>query len=398
MNAFVPVSTISALQIPKRRSLARRVSVVAVLLAAAIPLPVTQAADGGLPRQNTAEGSGALSSLTSGSDNAALGFHARLSNTTGFSNTASGESALASNTSGVANTATGESALTSNTTAGGNVADGQGALTSNTEGSGNVASGDNALFSNTTGQDNVASGSSALFSNTTGVDNTAVGLGALGFNDSGNFNIALGVAAGGNLTTGDNNIDIGNSGVADESGTIRIGTKGRQTRTFIAGISGVAVPGGAGVIVSSNGKLGTVVSSERFKDEIKPMDKASEAILGLDPVTFRYKHELDPDGIPQFGLVAEQVEKVNRDLVVRDEEGKAYTVRYDAVNAMLLNEFLKEHRKLEQLQRTVVQQQNVFQSVLVKQQKQIEALTAGLEEVRNELPMGKAAPPMIVGN
>ena len=116
------------------------------------------------------------------------------------------------------------------------------------------------------------------------------------------------------------------------------------------------MPSGVGVIIDTNGQLGTVVSSERFKDAIKPMDKASEAILALKPVTFRYKQELDPDGIPQFGLVAEQVEKVNPDLVARDEQGKPYTVRYEAVNAMLLNEFLKEHRKVEE-QGAIIEQQ-----------------------------------------
>src|SRR5205085_4777087 len=124
------------------------------------------------------------------------------------------------------------------------------------------------------------------------------------------------------------------------------GTKSAQKNAFIAGISGVTVANGVGVIINTQGKLGTVVSSGRFKDGIKPMDGASEAILAFKPVTFRYKHELDPEGIPQFGLVAEEVEKVNPSLVARDERGKAYTVRYEAVNAMLLNEFLKAHRKI----------------------------------------------------
>src|SRR5206468_5112497 len=160
--------------------------------------------------------------------------------------------------------------------------------------------------------------------------------------------------AGQNLSTGSHNIYIGNFGGSnDESGKIRIGKNGGQNATFIAGISGVTVPGGVGVIVGTNGKLGTAVSSARFKDEIKPMDKASEAILALKPVTFRYKHELDPDGIPQFGLVAEQVEKVNPDLVARDDQGKVYSVRYEAVNAMLLNEFLKEHRSAQEQNRKI---------------------------------------------
>jgi Chaperone of endosialidase len=197
---------------------------------------------------------------------------------------------------------------------------------------------------NTTGSDNTANGGSALFFNTTGSGATANGFQALYRNATGSSNIALGINAGLNLTTGSNNIDIGNVGIADEANTIRIGTDGTQTKTFIAGISGTAVMG-TPVKVNAAGQLGTVPSSQRFKDEIRPMDKASEAILALKPVTFRYKKEVDPEGIPQFGLVAEDVEKVNPDLVVRDSEGKVFTVRYEAVNAMLLNEFLKEHRK-----------------------------------------------------
>src|SRR5438128_5659400 len=150
-----------------------------------------------------------------------------------------------------------------------------------------------------------------------------------------------------------------------------------QKQTFTAGISAVTVAGGVGVIIDSNGHLGTVTSSARFKDQIKPMDKASDAILALQPVTFRYKHELDPEGIPQFGLVAEQVEKVNPDLVARDEKGKVYTVRYEAVNAMLLNEFLKEHRKVEEQDRKVREQE----ATIAQMKKQIEVLTATVPKV-----------------
>src|SRR5262249_49083800 len=160
------------------------------------------------------------------------------------------------------------------------------------------------------GDNNTATGAFALYSNTTGKNNTANGLSALIRNTTGRNNIALGTSAGANLTTGNNNIDIGNAGVAAESKTIRIGTTGTHTSSFIAGIGGATVPGGIGVIVDSRGQLGTTTSSARFKDSIKPMDKASEAVLALKPVTFRYKHELDPEGIPQFGLVAEDVEKV----------------------------------------------------------------------------------------
>jgi len=188
--------------------------------------------------------------------------------------------------------------------------------------------------------------------------------------------------------------------VAGESGTLRIGTA-KITAAYINGIYGQTVAAGVGVIIGSNGQLGTVTSSARFKEAIKPMDKASEAILALQPVTFRYKRELDPDGIPQFGLVAEQVEKVNPNLVVRDQDGKINTVRYDAVNAMLLNEFLKEHRNVAEQQAKVAEQQSTIaelKAVLAKQQatnaqqqKQIEALTAGLQKVSAAVELNKPA-------
>jgi hypothetical protein len=319
------------------------------------------------------------------SNNTFLGEEALVNNTTGFQNTATGWLALSSNTTGTGNTATGASALVTNTTGNVNAATGSGALQNNTTGSQNTATGDFALLSNTTGNNNTAHGSAALEDNETGNDNTAIGFVAL-LQSKGSNNIALGSGAGLNLKTGNDNIYIGNAGLSsNENAKIRIGTTGIQGRTFIAGISGVTVPAGVGVIVGTDGKLGTVVSSERFKAETKPMDKASEAILALKPVTFRYKHDLDPDGIPQFGLVAEEVEKVNPDLVARDEQGKPYTVRYDAVNAMLLNEFLKEHAKVEQLRKA-------FESKFAEQQKQIEALTAGLQKVSAQLEASKPAP------
>jgi hypothetical protein len=203
----------------------------------------------------------------------------------------------------------------------------------------------------------------------------------------------LGSFAGSNLTTGDNNIDIGNQGVVDEANTIRIGAQGTQTKTFIAGITGAAVTGVA-VKVNAAGQIGTAPSSQRFKAEIKPMDKASEAILALKPVTFHYKKEFDPEETPQFGLVAEDVEKVNPDLVARDEQGKIYTVRYDAVNAMLLNEFLKQHGQVQELKGTVAQQQ-----------KQMQALTASLKEqaaqiqkVSAQLEVNKTASQIVLKN
>jgi len=193
----------------------------------------------------------------------------------------------------------------------------------------------------------------------------------------------LGSNAGVNLTTGDNNIDIGNVGVPGESGKIRVGTVGTQNATFVAGVHGVAVTGSA-VLVSSTGQLGVAPSSERFKAEIKPMGNASEGILALKPVTFRYKKDIEPDSIPQFGLVAEEVEKVNPALVTRDAKGEVYTVRYDQVNAMLLNEFLKAHQKMEEQGATIA-----------KQQKQIEALTAGLQKVNAQLELSKSAPQVV---
>ena len=229
-----------------------------------------------------------------------------------------------------------------------NTAEGDSALFSLTTGIDNTAIGFNALFSNTTGGDNTVNGVLALALNTTGSNNTANGFQALLNNTTGSNNIALGANAGANLTTGGNNIEFGNAGVAGESATIRIGTTGTQTKTFIAGIHGIAVVSGTAVKVNAVGQLGTLPSSKRFKDQIKPMDKTSEVIYLLKPVTFQYKRELDPNKTPQFGLIAEEVEKANPDLVDRDAQGKVYTVRYDQVNAMLLNEFLKEHRTVQE--------------------------------------------------
>jgi hypothetical protein len=328
---------------------------------------------------NTASGYKALFKNTIGNDNTATGAGALQNNTTASNNTATGVSALYSNTTGTRNTGNGFSALFSNTTGDDNTADGYNSLLKNTSGTANTAYGATALFSNTTGLANTATGSGALYTNTTGYGNTAVGNEALNNNTIGSQNIAIGILAALNLTTGNFNIDIGSQGVAGDSGTIRLGDPGFQTATYIVGISGATVAGDP-VVVNSNGQLGVAASSARFKEGIKAMDKTSEAILSLKPVTFRYKHELDPDGIPQFGLVAEEVEKVNPDLVARDEEGKPYTVRYEAVNAMLLNEFLKEHRKVQELDANAV-----------RQQKQIEALTSGLQKVNAELELSKAA-------
>src|SRR6266571_1104612 len=334
--------------------------------------------------RNTANGEAALFSNTTGFGNMATGFEALFSNTTGNSNTANGLEALFSNTTGNSNTANGKDALAENTTGNDNTATGLQALVDNSTGSENTANGYQALFFNATGSQNTANGYQALFFNATGSQNTANGFSAL-LNNTGSNNIGLGSNAGSNLTTGSNNIDIGALGTAGESNIIRIGTVGTHTKAFVAGISVSAITGTA-VVVNSNGRLGVASSSARFKDQIKPMDKASEAVLALRPVTFCYKPEVDPDGIPQFGLVAEEVEKVNPALVARDAQGKPYTVRYEAVNAMLLNEFLKQHRKVQEQEATIA-----------KQQKQIEALGAGLQKVSAQVEMSRPTP-QLVGN
>ena len=361
-----------------------------LMLACLVLSPMARAVDsppdGGYPNFNTAEGEDALLSLTTGLSNTAIGWRALYSDTGGSFNTATGLEALNRNTTGFGNTANGVTALWFNTTGKENTAVGYLALQTNSTGDDNTAVGLDALVFNTTGSFNTANGVTALLQNTTGNNNMANGNDALHSNTTGSFNIALGDSAGFNLTTGDNNIDIGSQGIADKANTIRIGTVGTHTNAYIAGIYQTTVARGLTVVVDATGHLGTKGSSERFKDAIKPMEKASEAILALKPVTFHYKKELDPDGIPQFGLVAEEVEKVNPDLVARDDKGKVYTVRYEAVNAMLLNEFLKQHRKVEQQEATIA-----------KQQKQIEALATGLQKVSDRLELSKASP-QTVGN
>jgi hypothetical protein len=328
---------------------------------------------------NTATGAAALYSNIGGdvinmvgNYNTADGFEALYYNTTGEGNTASGSAAMLLNSSGYFNTATGYNALYSNTTGYYNMADGAFALDSNTKGINNTASGYSALLHNTTGNYNTASGQGALSSNTVGTNNAALGQNALVKNTTGSDNVAVGSNAGFALTTGSNNIEIGNRGLSGDSQTIRIGKS--QTATFVAGINGATVPTGVGVIIDASGHLGTVTSSARFKDAIQPMDKTSEAIFSLRPVTFRYKKEWDPKAVPQFGLVAEQVEKVDPDLVARDDQNRPYSVRYEAVNAMLLNEFLKEHRKNEGEHATIE-----------KQEKRIEALELALKEQATEI-------------
>jgi hypothetical protein len=391
--------------------------------------------------QNTATGVRALTSDINGGFNTATGVYSLFSNTSGFFNNATGAYSLASNISGNYNTANGYAALYRNTTGNQNTDYGYAALYNNTTGRFNTATGSQALFSNTIGSFNTAIGFGALFSttfgdantgantaigaaalvnSTNGGGNTAIGESALVSHVTGNQNIVLGYAAGQDLTDGGVNIYISNPGVPAEDTTIRIGNvvfwtdiygfgHPAHTATYVAGISGTAVVGDT-VVVDANGQLGTVPSSARFKKEINPMDDASEAILALKPVSFRYKS--DSKGTPQFGLIAEEVAKVNPDLVVRDRNGEIYSVRYEAVNAMLLNEFLKEHRTVQELKSTVAkqeatisQQKKDFQAIATQQQKEIEALTASLKEqasqiqkVSDQVELNKAASQVVLND
>jgi hypothetical protein len=336
-------------------------------------LPDTQAVtpppDGGYPGGNTAEGQDALLDLTSGLYNTAVGLFSLRSNTTGGFNTAIGAGTLLFNT-GEQNTATGAAALLSNTTGTSNTAMGEAALFSNTTGAFNTAVGAGVLLTNTTGNANTALGLDALSSNTTANNNTAIGEDALNSNTTGSGNTVVGRNSGFAVTTANNVICIGAS----------VAGANVNDSCYIGSIFGQTSSDGTAVFINSNGKLGTTTSSRRFKEDIKAMDKASEALFSLKPVSFHYKKEIDPASTSQLGLVAEEVEKVNPDLVVRDKEGKPYSVRYDQVNAMLLNEFLKEHRKVEQLE------------------KQVEVLTAGLRRVSAQLETSKAAPQTVLNN
>jgi hypothetical protein len=386
--------------------------IIVMLVCAVAPGPKLQAVvpapDGSYPGGNTAEGQNALLSLTTGGFNTGVGYLSLRSNSTSSFNTALGAGTLFANT-GDNNTATGAGALLSNTIGFNNTANGTLALFSNTEGDSNTAFGLTALFANTTGTQNTAVGLSALThntegggntavgvvslsSNTTGTANTAVGSNALGSNDGGNLNTAVGQFALGNNINGSSNIALGNgagTGVTSTDHVICIGAAGQNVSNscYIGQIFGVTSSGGLAVFVNADGKLGTATSSRRFKEAITPMDKTSEALFALKPVTFHYKKEIDPAYQSQFGLVAEDVEKVSPELVVRDKEGKPYSVRYDQVNAMLLNEFLKEHE--------VVQEQG---TMIARLQKQIEALDASLQKISTQVEMSRATPQTALNN
>jgi LysM repeat protein len=373
-----------------------RIGSLAILTSALIAvalLPQTQAVspppDGGYPGFNTAEGQNALFGLTTGIGNTAVGWFSLFSNTDGSFNTALGAGTLLFN---LGNQASGEGTQ--------NTAIGTAALLNNTTGASNTATSTTALLNNTTGNDNVATGVRALFSNTTGSSNIAIGSSALPNNTSGNFNIAVGSGAGGAITDAFNCIAIGHSGA------------NVNQSCFIGNIrNAVVAPDALQVLIDSAGKLGTTNgSSRRFKTQIKPMDQASESILALKPVTFCYAG--DNTSTLQFGLIAEDVVEVNPELTVRDKAGELMSVRYDAVNAMLLNEFLKEHRKvqeqestIEQLKSAMTQQRKDFEEAIVQQQKTTEALVARLNEqeariqkVSAQVEMRKSGSQMLVEN
>lgn len=343
---------------------------------------VVPAPDGGYPGGNTAEGTNALLSRTSGIYNTGIGIYSLLSVTDGDANTGVGAGTLLANTAGE-NTAVGAGALFSNTTAGGNTAGGAFALFSST-GLSNTAVGDRALLLNTTGGFNTAVGQAAMLNNTTGSSNIAIGVQALGNNDTGSSNIAIGNVAGTGITTATNVICIGQVSGADV-----------DSRTYIANISGTTVSGGGSDSVTidlTTGLLGHLSSSRRYKEKIQPMDNASETLYRLKPVTYRFKKEFDATQSLDYGLIAEDVAEVDPDLAIRDAKGQVESVRYTAINAMLLNEFLKAHRKSEEQEAEITQLMEDMGKLVahVKQQdSQIQTMSA-------EIEMSKAAPRVVV--
>ncbi len=391
-----------------------RCGIIAVLLVCFGLLPKGQAVnpppDGGYPGGNTAEGQNALLSLTSGTFNTAVGFLSLRNDTTGQFNTAVGAGALFANigdptsAAGVENTATGAGALLSNTTGFANTANGAFDLLANSTGSFNTATGVDALRSNTTGNSNTAIGVDALMNNIAGTNNTADGVSALSSNTMGGGNVAVGTGALFSNDFGNTNTAVGDSALANNlvsnntaigadagffattgTGNVYIGAQmtgvgGESNHTYIRNINNTPVSGNGTDAVTvdlSTGLLGHASSSRRYKEDIKPMDNVSEALYGLHPVTFRYNKDIDRTQSIVFGLIAEEVAEVNPDLVARNSQGETESVHYEMVNAMLLNEFLKARRQID------------------AQQKQIDALTAGLQKVSAQLEASKPAPQVV---
>jgi hypothetical protein len=387
--------------------------------------------DGGYPGFTTAEGQKALFSLTTGSANTAVGWFSLFSDTEGSFNTATGAGTLLFNTAG-SNTAFGAAALLFNTTGEDNTAVGTAALLNNANGIVNTAVGSGALRNNTDGNFNTAVGQQALSANISGQENTAIGFAALANHPTGNFNTAVGTSALLNTTAGQNTAigahalqtnDTGNSNTAVGNGALVsstgsgnialgqnaggsvttasnvtcIGASGTNVdnTTWIAHVYGVTTQSGmtAPVIVSNTGQLGTVSSSRRFKHNIRPMENASEAILGLKPVIFHYKS--DETNTPQFGLIAEEVAAVNPDLVMPDENGNIYSVRYDQVNAMLLNEFLKEHRKVQEQEAAITQLRKDFDSTIAQFTARLHEQAEQIQKVNAQLEASKPAPQVV---
>jgi len=374
---------------------------------------VVPAPDGGYTGFNTAEGQNALFSLTTGLGNTAAGWYSLFSNADGSfntalgagtllfnigdqntgdgtQNTAIGTAALLFNTTGQQNTATGVLALEANTIGSANSAFGLGALEGNTEGSNNAAMGAFALAANTMGNFNTASGASALQTNTTGLFNTASGYGALTGNSAGSSNTAVGKLAGFN-TTGDGNVCIG----ADV-----FGVDGESNTTRIRNIGSTPIVGGINVVIESasgfgDATLGYASSSRRYKQEIKPMENASETLFALKPVTFRAKGDtIGAALVKHYGLIAEEVATVDPDLVVFNPEGKPETLRFDSINAMLLNEFLKEHRRVEELKSAMAQQRKNFEAVVARLNEQ----ETRIQKVSVQIKMAKPKAQMLVEN
>jgi polyhydroxyalkanoate synthesis regulator phasin len=288
-------------------------------------------------------------------------------------NTSYGSGALTSN-GGYYNSAFGAFALSDLTFGGGNSAFGSWALFSDTTGAYNTSVGYYASYSNTTGSDNTSIGPWALEYNTTGGSNTAVGIGTLIYNTTGNSNIGIGYFAG-YTVTGNNNIEIGNYGTSSDSSVTRIGTSGNQTSFYAAGINGVGVSGGVPVYINSNGQLGTVNSSIRFKEDVRDMGNASSRIFLLRPVTYRYKQAYADGSKPiDYGLIPEEVAKVYPDMVVKGADGQIQTVQYQKLTPMLLNEVQKQHQVLEQQQQTIAQQGESFRQLKEKQTATIDLL------------------------
>jgi hypothetical protein len=344
---------------------------------------VVPAPDGGYPGGNTAEGTNALLSRTSGIYNTGIGIYSLLSVTDGDDNTGVGAGTLFANTA-IENTATGAGALFSNTAGNSNTADGAFALFSNINGDSNTAIGDRALLLNTTGFFNTAVGQAVMLNNTTGSSNIAIGVQALGNNDSGSGNIVLGNVAGTAITTATNVICIGQVSGADV-----------DSRTYIANIGGTTVSGAGTDSVTidlTTGLLGHLSSSRRYKEKIQPMDNASETLYQLKPVTYRFKKEIDATQSLDYGLIAEEVAEIDPNLAIRDAKGQIESVRYTAINAMLLNEFLKAHRKSEEQEAEITQLIEDMEKLVahVKQQdSQIQTMSA-------EIEMSKAAPQVVV--